>query len=66
MDLRGELANSDITKGRVMITEDRGQTDREFNYRGHSYPLWIVGVSGLIIYYILKLYFMVSRGREGE
>ena len=24
------------------------QTDREFNYRGHSYPLWIVGVSGPI------------------
>ena len=22
------------------------QTDREFNYRGHFYPLWIVGVSG--------------------
>ena len=21
------------------------QTDREFNYRGHSYPLWIVGGS---------------------
>ena len=26
------------------------QTDREFNYRGHSYPLWIVGGSGPIIY----------------
>ena len=24
------------------------QTDREFNYRGHSYPLWIVGGSGPI------------------
>ena len=24
------------------------QADREFNYRGHSYPLWIVGVSGPI------------------
>ena len=24
------------------------QTDREFKYRGHSYPLWIVGVSGPI------------------
>merc|ERR1719167_274651 len=24
------------------------QTDREFNYRGHSYPLWIVGMSGPI------------------
>ena len=24
------------------------QRDREFNYRGHSYPLWIVGVSGPI------------------
>ena len=24
------------------------QTGREFNYRGHSYPLWIVGVSGPI------------------
>ena len=23
-------------------------TDREFNYRGHSYPLWIVGGSGPI------------------
>ena len=23
-------------------------TDREFNDRGHSYPLWIVGVSGPI------------------
>ena len=22
------------------------QRDREFNYRGHSYPLWIVGGSG--------------------
>ena len=29
-------------------TENREQTDREFNYRGHSYPLWIVGVSGPI------------------
>ena len=27
---------------------DRQRTDREFNYRGHSYPLWIVGVSGPI------------------
>ena len=25
------------------------QTDREFNYRGHSYPLWIVGGSGPIV-----------------
>ena len=24
-------------------------TDREFNYRGHSYPLWIVGGSGPIV-----------------
>ena len=24
------------------------QTDREFKYRGHSYPLWIVGESGPI------------------
>ena len=24
------------------------QRDREFNYRGHSYPLWIVGGSGPI------------------
>ena len=24
-------------------TENREQIDREFNYRGHSYPLWIVG-----------------------
>ena len=30
-------------------TTDREQTDREFNYRGHSYPLWIVGVSGPIL-----------------
>ena len=32
------------------------QTDREFNYRGHSNPRWIVGLSRLInIYkYILK------------
>ena len=28
-----------------MRTENR-QTDREFNYRGHSYPLWIVGGAG--------------------
>ena len=27
------------------------QTDREFNYRGHSYPLWIVGGSGPITEY---------------
>ena len=26
------------------------QTNREFNYRGHSYPLWIVGGSGPILY----------------
>ena len=25
------------------------QTDREFNYRGYSYPLWIVGGSGPIV-----------------
>ena len=24
------------------------QTDREFNYRGHSNPSWIVGLSGPI------------------
>ena len=29
-------------------TENREQTDREFNYRGHFYPLWIVGLSGPI------------------
>ena len=37
----------------IQRTENREQrtdrqTDREFNYRGHSYPLWIVGVSGPI------------------
>ena len=25
------------------------QTDREFNYRGHSNPQWIVGLSGPIL-----------------
>ena len=29
-------------------TENRQRKDREFNYRGHSYPLWIVRVSGPI------------------
>ena len=30
---------------------DRGgeRANREFNYRGHSYPLWIVGGSGPIV-----------------
>ena len=37
-------------------TENREQTDREFNYRGHSYPLWIVGVSGpIFLKYLIKL-----------
>ena len=35
---------------------DREQTDREFNYRGHSYPLWIVGVSGPILWAIFGVY----------
>ena len=30
-------------------------TDREFNYRGHSYPLWIVGVSGPILLHSFRL-----------
>ena len=30
-------------------TENREQTDREFNYRGHSNPRWIVGLSGPIL-----------------
>ena len=25
------------------------QTNRDFKYRGHSYPLWIVGESGPIL-----------------
>merc|ERR1711905_74718 len=29
-------------------TQTHRQTNREFNYRGHSYPLWIVGGSGPI------------------
>ena len=41
----GERANFRRTENREQT--DR-QTDREFNYRGHSYPLWIVGVSGPI------------------
>ena len=32
------------------------QTDREFNYRGHSYPLWIVGVSGPIMAYFIMFH----------
>ena len=45
---------------RKNVTEDRTQrtdreqrtdrfTEREFNYRGHSYPLWIAGGSGPIV-----------------
>ena len=37
------------------------QTDREFNYRGHSYPLWIVGVSGPIISTIFCLNHLLNK-----
>ena len=41
-----------------MISYDKifKETDREFNYRGHSYPLWIVGGSGpIFLKYLIKL-----------
>ena len=34
---------------------DRKQTDRETNYRGHSNPPWIAGLSGPIIIIVLSL-----------
>ena len=44
---RSKLENFRRTENREQRT-DR-QIDREFNYRGHSYPLWIVGVNGPIL-----------------
>ena len=38
-----------FAQNRYTNRQTNKQTDREFNYRGHSYPLWIVGVSGPIL-----------------
>ena len=58
VDRRGERANYRANRsGLIMQKKIRKfaqnrqtdtHTDREFNYRGHSYPLWIVGGSGPI------------------
>ena len=42
-------------------TQTDRQTDREFNYRGRSYPLWIVGGSGPI-----EKVSTVTGGDKGE
>ena len=40
----------------------REQTDREFNYRGHSNPSWIMGLSGPITDTAFKKVFVHSNG----
>ena len=58
MDRRGERANYRTNRSGLILQkkirkfaqnrQTDTHTDREFNYRGHSYPLWISGGSGPI------------------
>ena len=43
-----EENNQKICPEQTRRQEDK-QTNRDFKYRGHSYPLWIVGGSGPIV-----------------
>jgi len=47
---RKKLENLQRTSKQTDRQTDK-QTNREFKYRGHSYPLWIVGVSGPTTWY---------------
>ena len=59
VDRRGERANYRADRSGLILQkkirkfaqnkQTNRQTDREFNYRGHSYPLWIVGGAGQLM-----------------
>ena len=59
--VREELEN--LMRTDRQKTENR-QTDREFNYRGHSNPSWIVGMSGPITFLDIGYLLVLSIRRD--